>query len=119
MLPPSWSCPSYRITIMHANNHLTIRNQTIFCSSSLGLVTLISMVEIQDGCTVIKVYCNLGNHNIPMHSVNTTQHTHTHTGMFMVQTEDFSLFSHCLDIVFFSDVPIGFEHKIYRGLSPV
>ena len=91
----------------------------LFCSSSLGLVTLISMGEIQDGCTVIKVYCNLGNHNIPMHSVNTTQHTHTHTGMFMVQTEDFSLFSHCLDIVYFSDVPIGFVHKIYRGLSPV
>ena len=28
----------------------------LFCSSSLGLVTLISTGEIQDGCTVIKVY---------------------------------------------------------------
>ena len=28
----------------------------LFFSSSLGLVTLISMREIQDGCTVIKVY---------------------------------------------------------------
>ena len=28
----------------------------LFCSSSLGLVTLIAMGEIQDGCTVITVY---------------------------------------------------------------
>ena len=46
-------------------------------------------------------------------------HTHTHTDMFMVQTEDFSLVSHCLDIVYFSDVPAGFIHQIYRGLSLV
>ena len=39
-------------------------------------------------------------------------HLQTHTGMFMVQTEDFSLFSHCFVIVYFSDVPIGFVHKI-------
>ena len=41
-------------------------------------------------------------------------HTHTQTRMFMVQTEDFSLFFHYLDIIYFSDVPIGFVHKIYR-----
>ena len=28
----------------------------LFCSCSLGLVTMISMGEIQDGCTMIKVY---------------------------------------------------------------
>ena len=40
---------------MNANNHFANRNQTqVF--SSLGLVTLISMGNIQDGCSVIKVY---------------------------------------------------------------
>ena len=29
----------------------------LFCSSSLDLVTLISMGEIHDGCTMIKVHC--------------------------------------------------------------
>ena len=29
MLPPSWSCSSYRITIANANNHFANRNQTI------------------------------------------------------------------------------------------
>ena len=28
----------------------------LFCSSSHGLVTLISMGETQDGCTMVKVY---------------------------------------------------------------
>ena len=52
MLPSSWSCSSYRITIMNAYKIGT----RLFCSSSLGLVTLISAGQIQDGCTVIKVY---------------------------------------------------------------
>ena len=30
MLHPSWSCSSNRITLMHANNHLAIRSQTIW-----------------------------------------------------------------------------------------
>ena len=29
MLPPSWSCSTYRITIMNANNHFENSNQTI------------------------------------------------------------------------------------------
>ena len=57
MLSPSWSCTSYRITIIDAYNHFAIRNR-LFCSSSLGLVTLISMGGIQDGSTVIKVCRN-------------------------------------------------------------
>ena len=31
----------------------------LFCSSSLGFVTLIPTGEIQDGCTMIKVFNNL------------------------------------------------------------
>ena len=38
---------------MNANNHYANRNQTI---SSLGFLTLISMGNIQDGCTSIKFY---------------------------------------------------------------
>ena len=29
MLPPSWSCSSYQVTIMNANNHFANRNQTV------------------------------------------------------------------------------------------
>ena len=41
MLHPSWSCSSYRITIMHANNHLAIRNQTmLFFQPRYGIIDI-------------------------------------------------------------------------------
>ena len=56
MLPPCWSCSSYRQTIMNAIIIILQIGTRLFCSSSLGMVTLISMGENQDGYTMIKVY---------------------------------------------------------------
>ena len=44
MLSPSWSCSLYRITIMNADNHFSIGTR-LFCFSSHGSITLISMGE--------------------------------------------------------------------------
>ena len=45
----------------NANNHLQ-QGTRLRCSSSLGLVTVIPMVEIKDGCAVIKVYKGHGTY---------------------------------------------------------
>ena len=45
---------------MIANNHFSNRNQTIlFVLTASVLVTLMSMGDVQDSCTMMKVYTDL------------------------------------------------------------
>ena len=68
MLPPSWSRSSYRITIMNAKIIILRIGTRLLCSSRLGLVTLISVGEIQDGCdkSMLKALDNFGNCRRPV-----------------------------------------------------